>query len=63
MRIKAATEYRKSRTMERERNTMYIYKNRYQASKDKKADEKIIKVCGGYVLMTADQYRVWRKQR
>lgn len=42
---------------------MYIYKNRYQASKDKAADEKIIKVCGGYVLMTADQYRVWRSQK
>ena len=42
---------------------MYIYKNRYQARKDKTSDEKVIKVCGGYVLMTADRYRVWRNQK
>ena len=42
---------------------MYIYKNRYQAEKDKRDGEKVVKVCGGYVIMTADQYRVWRSQK
>ena len=42
---------------------MYIYKNRYQASKDKAADEKIVKVCGGYVLMTAREFEIFKKQK
>lgn len=42
---------------------MHIYKNRYQAGKDKRGDEKIVKVNGGYVLMTAEDYRIWKMQK
>lgn len=42
---------------------MYIYKNRYQASKDKRDGEKIVKVDGGYIIMTAEQYRTWKAQK
>ena len=46
-----------------------IFKNRYQADKARKTEpffngaEKIIKVCGGYVLMDAEEYRVWKMQK
>lgn len=46
-----------------------IFKNRYQADKERRTNpyyngaEKIIKVCGGYVLMDADDYRIWRMQK
>lgn len=43
---------------------MKIYKTRYQAKKDKKtSDEKVIKVCGGYVLMAAREFEIWKKQK
>lgn len=42
---------------------MYIYKNRYQAEKDKRDGEKVVKVNGGYVIMTVEAYRVWRMQK
>ena len=42
---------------------MMIYSTRYQANKDKSSDERIVKVCGGYVLMDALKYRAWRGQR
>jgi hypothetical protein len=42
---------------------MKIYETRYQARKDKTSDEKVIKVCGGYVLMTAQEWGVWKKQK
>ena len=46
-----------------------IFKNRYQADKARKTEpffngtEKIIKVCGGYVLMNAEEYRNWKMQK
>lgn len=40
-----------------------IYKNRYQATKDRKGNEKIIKVCGGYKIMTPQEYKIWKKQK
>ena len=46
-----------------------IFKNRYQAEKARRTEsffdgtEKIIKVCGGYVIMDADKYRVWKNQK
>ena len=46
-----------------------IFKNRYQADKARKTEtfyngtEKIIKVCGGYVLMDAEEYRTWKMQK
>ena len=48
---------------------MEIYKTRYQADKVRKtdpwhsSDEKIVKVSGGYVLMTAEEYETWKKQK
>lgn len=42
---------------------MKIYKNRYQANKDKRGDQRIVKVDGGYILMTYAEYEIWRKQK
>ena len=46
-----------------------IFKNRYQADKARRTEpffngaEKIIKVWGGYALMDAEEYRIWKKQK
>lgn len=40
-----------------------LHKTRYQAQKAKKADEKVIKVDGGYMVMTQAEYQIWRKQK
>ena len=46
-----------------------IFKNRYQADKARKTGaffngtEKIIKVCGGYVLMDAEEYYICKMQK
>lgn len=46
-----------------------IFKNRYQADKARRTDpyfngaEKVIKVEGGYVLMDAEEYRIWKMQK
>jgi len=48
---------------------MEIYKTRYMADKVRKTDpyhstsEIIVKVCGGYTLMTAEEYRIWKNQK
>ena len=43
---------------------MEMYKNRYQAQKAKQdKNDVIVKVTGGYTIMTAREYQVWRKQR
>ena len=48
---------------------MEIYKNRYQADKARKtdpyhsSDERIVKVSGGYTLMTEHEYSIWKNQR
>ena len=43
---------------------MEIYKNRYQANKAKQdKNDVIVKVIGGYTIMTASEYQVWRKQK
>lgn len=42
---------------------MKIYTTRYQASKDKRGGERIVKVCGGYVLMDEREYRIYRGQK
>lgn len=45
------------------------YSTRYQADKVKKtdpyhrSDERIVKVCGGYKLMTEQDYQIWKKQK
>lgn len=46
-----------------------LYKSRYFADKARRTDpwhnshEIIVKVCGGYRLMDAWQYDVWKKQK
>lgn len=40
-----------------------LYTSRYYARKDATGDEVVVKVCGGYRIMSASDYNVWRKQR
>ncbi len=40
-----------------------LYTSRYYAQKDATGDEVVVKVCGGYRIMSASDYNVWRKQR
>ena len=40
-----------------------LYTSRYYAKKAAKGDEVVVKVCGGYTIMTASQYNVWKKQK
>ena len=40
-----------------------LYTSRYYARKDATGDEVIVKVCGGFRIMSASDYNVWRKQR
>ena len=28
-----------------------------------RSDERIVKVCGGYALMSEDEYRTWKNQK
>lgn len=40
-----------------------LYTSRYYAKKAANGDEVVVKVCGGYMIMTAANYNIWRKQR
>lgn len=43
---------------------MEIYKNRYRANKAKTdKNDVVVKITGGYKVMTASEYQVWRKQK
>ena len=43
---------------------MITYPTRYQAEKARiKGVEIVVKVCGGYAVMTYHDYYIWRKQR
>lgn len=43
---------------------MHVYKTRHQAEKDRrKGVERVVKVDGGYTLMTYKDYENWRKQK
>lgn len=48
---------------------MKVFKNRYQAEKERKnnpycrSTDKIVKVCGGYVIMDQNFYCTWKKQK
>ena len=42
---------------------MKIYPTRYQAVKNRAADEITVKVSGGYVNMKYHDYQVWRRQK
>ena len=40
-----------------------LYTTRYYASKAANGEDVVVKVCGGYTIMTAADYNVWRHQR
>lgn len=40
-----------------------IYPSRYLAKKAAWGDEVVVKVDGGYAIMSATEYRVWRNQK
>lgn len=40
-----------------------LYTTRYYARKVCPGDCVVVKVCGGYTIMTAADYNVWRNQR
>lgn len=42
---------------------MILYLTRYAAEKEKRGNERIIKVTGGYAIMTVQEYNNWRKQK
>lgn len=42
---------------------MTIYKTRYLARKVAYGDEVVVKVEGGYTIMSARDYQIWRGQR
>lgn len=40
-----------------------LYKTRYYAQKAAWGDKVVTKVCGGYSIMKATDYNIWKKQR
>lgn len=48
---------------------MKIYETKKAADQVRKtdhwhrSDERIVKVCGGYALMSEDEYRTWENQK
>lgn len=44
---------------------MTIWETRYQAEKVRNGNTyyKVVKVSGGHAVMTADEYRTWKKQK
>lgn len=43
---------------------MEIYQTRYRAEKvRRKGEEVVVKVCGGYVVMSYADYRIWKSQK
>lgn len=43
---------------------MTIYKNRYWATKSKSdKNDRVVKVCGGYTIMSPFEYNVWKNQK
>lgn len=39
-----------------------IYISRYFAKKEAKADEVVVKVCGGYKIMSISDHQIWKRQ-
>lgn len=60
---------KKVRNMEKFDNNGYdemsgLYKSRYYASKAKTDDnDVVVKVCGGFKIMDAYEYAVWKEQK
>ena len=40
-----------------------LYTSRYYARKAATGADVVVKVCGGYTIMTAADYNIWRNQR
>lgn len=40
-----------------------IYCSRYYARKAAGYGDVVVKVCGGYMVMSVADYRIWRKQK
>lgn len=40
-----------------------LYPTRYQARKAATGSEVVVKVCGGWMVMDAGEYNIWRKQK
>ena len=40
-----------------------LYTTRYYASKAATGADAVVKVCGGYTIMTAADDNIWREQR
>lgn len=40
----------------------HLYTSRYQAQKDKQEGQRIVKVYGGWVLMTKEEYKNFIKE-
>lgn len=42
---------------------MKIYETRYKAKKAATGDDVVVKVEGGYTVMSASDYQVWKRQK
>ena len=42
---------------------MMIYRTRYLAKKAAASDEVVVKVEGGYMLISTYEYKVWKRQK
>ena len=40
-----------------------IYNSRYTAQKNAQYGDRVVKVCGGYIIMGSREYQIWRKQK
>lgn len=40
-----------------------LYVSRYYAKKEARCDEVVVKVYGGYKIMSYPEYTTWRKQK
>ena len=43
--------------------TMMIYRNKHLAMEAAQSDEVAVRVEGGYMLVSAYEYKVWKRQR
>ena len=62
------TRAESEKDMERFNNNGYdemngLYKSRYYANKAKSDNEVVVKVCGGFKIMSVYEYEDWKKQR
>lgn len=42
---------------------MSIYKTRYLAEQNRHGGERVVRVEGGYIVMSARQYQIWKRQK